>query len=73
MEKIQQVIDSLIPAIALHGGSIELVKVENRIVYLKMLGACLGCPASEFTQKLVIEKMLKEKLPELVKQVVVVE
>lgn len=42
---IEEVLDGLRPMIRRDGGNIEFVKVEDNIVYIKMLGACVGCPA----------------------------
>jgi Fe-S cluster biogenesis protein NfuA len=70
--KIRAILDRLQPFIIADGGGIELVKVQDRIVYVKMLGACVTCPASSFTQKMVLEKTLKEELPQDVTEVVLI-
>lgn len=69
---IEKVLDQLRPAIQGDGGDIELVKYENQIVYVKLHGACVHCPVSQYTLKLGVEEALKELLPEL-KEVVAVE
>jgi Fe-S cluster biogenesis protein NfuA len=71
--KIQAILDRLQPLIAADGGGVELVKVHDGIVYIKMLGACVSCPASYFTQKYVLEKTLKEELPNEVTHVSLVD
>jgi len=68
---VQDIFDQLRPYIEADGGGIELVKIHNGTVYIKMLGACTSCPASTFTQKMVIEKRLKEKIPSITDVVVV--
>lgn len=45
-----------------HYGNIELIKVEDAIVEVKLLGACSGCPSADITQKYIIEDTLKEEL-----------
>jgi Fe-S cluster biogenesis protein NfuA len=60
---IEQVLLELRPMINRDGGNITLVKVENAIVYVKLHGACVGCPASIYTLKLGIEQAIKERVP----------
>lgn len=69
---IEEVLTSLSPLITGHGGNISLVKFENDTVYVKLAGACVGCPASIFTLELGIKEALKAKLPQL-KEVVALE
>ncbi len=59
-EIIQKEIKSFIEA---DGGKIELAKVEKGRVYVKLSGACAGCPAASMTLKFGVERILKEKLP----------
>ena len=53
------------PAVAQDGGDISLVKFEDGIVYLKLQGACSGCPSSSATLKSGIENMLRYYVPEV--------
>ena len=53
------------PLIQGDGGDISLMKYENGIVYVKLFGACVSCPASLYTLKLGIEETLREKIPTL--------
>ena len=66
LKKIDTVLDQIRPNIQMDGGDIELVNVENGIVYIKLHGACVGCPASIFTLKLGIEEALKEHISEVI-------
>lgn len=59
------------PVVALDGGDITFVKFEDEIVYLKMKGACAGCPSSQATLKDGIEVRMKEAFPQI-KEVVAV-
>lgn len=65
IEKIQEVLSTLRPMILNDGGNIEFIKYENNIVYVKLLGACVHCPASMFTLKLGVEEALKAEIPEI--------
>lgn len=51
------------PAIASHGGSVAVERVENSDVYLQMSGGCQGCAASSATLRQGIETMLRAGLP----------
>ena len=54
------------------GGDVELVGVdEDKTVRVRLQGACRGCPGATMTMKMGIERILKERVPE-VKQVVAV-
>ena len=66
LKKIDTVLDQIRPNIQMDGGDIELVNVDNGIVYIKLHGACEGCPASIFTLKLGIEEALKEHISEVI-------
>jgi Fe-S cluster biogenesis protein NfuA len=72
-EKIKEVIEGDIkPALAMDGGSIELVSVEDGVVKVRLSGACMRCPISQYTLVNFVEATLKEKVPE-VKKVIAVE
>jgi Fe-S cluster biogenesis protein NfuA len=68
-ENVQVVLDEIRPALKADGGDVELVGVKDGIVSVRLTGACGGCPMSTMTLKMGIERLLKQKLPE-VKQVV---
>jgi Fe/S biogenesis protein NfuA len=65
-EKIRRLLDTEInPAVAAHGGRVELAGVEDRVVYLSFGGGCHGCGLVDVTHKQGIETRLKELLPEI--------
>lgn len=71
-EKVADVIATVRPALQGHGGDVELVGVEDdNTVKVRLQGACQGCPGAAMTMKMGIERILKEKVPE-VKEVVAV-
>jgi Fe-S cluster biogenesis protein NfuA len=70
-EKVKAALDQIRPALQADGGDVELVGVKDGIVSVKLTGACGGCPMATMTLKRGIEKILKEKVPE-VKEVVAV-
>ncbi len=72
VKQIKRLLQSEIkPVVALDGGDIVFAKYENQILYLKMLGACSGCPSSQATLKDGIEVRMKQAFPEI-KEVVAV-
>ena len=64
-QKVEQALNNIRPALQMDGGDVELVKYEDGVVYVKLLGACGGCPMSTMTLKLFIEERLREELPEV--------
>ena len=64
-EKVIKVIDDLRPFIMNDGGNIEFVKIEDSIVYVRLQGACVGCPMKQFTLSDGIERAIKEEVPEI--------
>ena len=54
------------PKLALDGGGVTLERIENGVVYVKLLGGCIGCSSSNNTVKYVIERQLQIDIhPEL--------
>jgi Fe-S cluster biogenesis protein NfuA len=66
-EKVQKAIAEIRPNLQADGGDIELVDVENRIVKVRLKGACAGCPMSAMTVQWGVENFLKKKIPEVAK------
>ena len=64
-EIIDIINEKIRPAVAQDGGDIIFDKFENNIVYLKLQGACQGCPSATITLKQGIENMLKHYIPEV--------
>lgn len=54
------------PMLASHGGSIELVAVQDFRARVKFGGGCQGCAASALTMKAGVENRVKEMIPEVV-------
>jgi Fe-S cluster biogenesis protein NfuA len=64
--KIKELIETRVrPAVAQDGGDIVFQGFEKGVVYLRMRGACAGCPSSTATLKMGIENMLKHYVPEV--------
>ncbi len=65
-DRVAFVIDRIRPAVQNDGGDIEFVEVTDAgIVKIKMHGACVGCPSSDMTLRIGIERNLKDRIPEV--------
>ena len=65
-EQVQAALDKIRPALQRDGGDVELVDVgEDGVVKVKLQGACGGCPMSQMTLKMGIEKVVKQSVPQV--------
>ncbi|NPB06960.1 MAG: NifU family protein [Aquificae bacterium] len=65
-EEIEEVLDQIRPGLRFDGGDVELVDVkEDGTVLVRLMGACSGCAMSTLTLKAGIERVLKEKFPQI--------
>ncbi|HBM90818.1 MAG TPA: NifU family protein [Rhodospirillaceae bacterium] len=64
--QIKDLLDNRIrPAVAQDGGDVAFERYEDGIVYLRLKGACAGCPSATATLKYGIENMLRHFIPEV--------
>ena len=70
-EQVERAINIIKPALRADGGDLELVDVKDGVVTVRLLGACAGCPSSQMTLKMGVERRLKEEVPEI-KEVIAV-
>ena len=65
-EKVQDALEKVRPSLQADGGDVQLVDVDaNGLVKVRLTGACGGCPMSQMTLKMGIEKVLKQNVPEV--------
>ena len=65
--QIRELIETRVrPAVANDGGDIVYRGFNKGVVFLKMQGACAGCPSSTATLKHGIESLLKHYVPEVI-------
>ena len=65
-ENIKDALENIRPYLQRDGGDVEFVEyTEDKIVKVRLQGACHGCPAAQMTLKNGIEKILKEQYPEI--------
>ena len=71
-EKVEEALNSIRVYLQADGGDVELVEVEeDGTVKVRLTGACKGCPMSQMTLQMGVERTLKEKIPEVIKVVAV--
>ncbi|XP_057782271.1 nifU-like protein 1, chloroplastic [Salvia miltiorrhiza] len=68
-ENVDKVLDNVRPYLITDGGNVDVVSVENGVVSLKLQGACESCPSSTTTMKMGIERVLKEKFGDEIKDI----
>ena len=74
LRKIEAVLEERVrPALRAHGGEIEIDRLEEGVLYVKLLGQCAGCPSADLTNETIVEAELVQALPELVRKVAVVQ
>jgi len=71
-EKVEQELVEVKQFLRGDGGDCEVVSAENGQVKVRLKGACQGCPFAAITMKMRVEKIIKDRVPE-VKEVVSVE
>ena len=65
-ERVENALQKVRPSLQADGGDVQLVDVdEDGLVKVKLMGACGGCPMSQMTLKMGIEKILKQNVPEV--------
>lgn len=67
LARIEEVLDQEIRAgLRADGGQVEVVGIdEDKIVQVRMLGACSACPSATITLTMGIEAALKARIPEI--------
>ena len=65
-QRIEELFETQInPAIASHGGHVELAEVAGTTVYLRLGGGCQGCASANMTLKHGIEQAIRQEIPEV--------
>ena len=66
-DKIEEVLDSIRPALRSDGGDVELIDYDedDGVVQLRLMGACGSCPVSMMTLRQGIERRLMMAVPQV--------
>ncbi len=71
-ELLKQVLEQIRPNLQADGGDMSYVGVDDEgVVSLELLGHCAGCPMSQLTLSMGIERILKEHVPGVTRVVAV--
>ena len=74
LKRIEAVLDEKVrPSLRAHGGEIQVDRLENGVLYVKLLGQCAGCPSADLTNETLVEAEVVKALPELVQKVAVIQ
>ncbi|MBA5942236.1 MAG: NifU family protein [Methanophagales archaeon] len=66
IEEVKKVIEKEIkPLLAMEGGGIELIGVDDGLVKVRLQGACASCCSSQYTLVYTVEARLKDRIPEV--------
>lgn len=63
--KIEDAIKTLRPFLEADGGDIQLLRVEDNVAKVKLLGACQSCEMSAMTLKAGVEEAVKKAVPQI--------
>ena len=64
--QVKEILHKVRPYLQRDGGDIKFISFEDGIVYVEMLGACVGCGALDSTLKDGIEAILLEEVPGII-------
>jgi Fe-S cluster biogenesis protein NfuA len=66
LEQVEQALDTIRPYLLTDGGNVSVEEITpEKVVRLKLLGACGTCPMSIMTLKAGIEEAIKKAVPEI--------
>ena len=66
LEAVEKLMEEEInPALATHGGGATIVTVKDAKVYVELQGGCRGCMGARMTMKNGIERLFKERVPDV--------
>jgi len=65
-EKIEKALDEVREFLRMEGGDVELGEIsDDGRVKVRLMGACGHCPFAALTLKMRVEKLVKERVPEV--------
>lgn len=65
-DRVNRVIELIRPAVQADGGDLEFVGItDQRVVQIRFHGACVGCPSSEMTLQMGVERNVRQHVPEI--------
>ena len=70
-DRVRAALELIRPAIQMDGGDVRLESVIDGTVTVSLLGTCESCPISPVTLKQGVERLLRERVPEVTEVVAV--
>ena len=66
-EKVEQALEKIRPSLQMDGGNIDLIDVDEneKVVKVKLTGACGSCPMAQMTLKNGVEEVIRQFVPDL--------
>ncbi|MFV2072345.1 MAG: NifU family protein [Thermoanaerobaculales bacterium] len=64
-ERVRFALDEVRPALQADGGDVELVRIDEEVVRIHLLGACRGCPMADSTLVEFVAERIKLYAPEI--------
>ena len=64
-ERVQAVLTDLSPLLRVDGGGVRFDRIEGDTLYIRLTGACIGCPGADITLKYGIESAVTGAIPEI--------
>lgn len=61
-ELVIKTIEKVRPYLQNDGGDVQFVKLDNDIVYVRVIGACVGCMSLEYTLKEGVEALILDEV-----------
>ena len=65
-KQVKEILHKVRPYLQRDGGDVRYIRFEDGIVYVEMMGACVGCSALDSTLKDGIEAILLEEVPGII-------
>jgi len=64
--RVASALETVRPYLHSHGGNVELVEVDDRVVRVRLVGSCCSRPSSEITMKSAIERAIHDAAPDVI-------
>lgn len=64
-QKVEAALDQVRPRLQMDGGNVRLVDIVDDVVKVELEGACKGCPMSQLTLQMGIERTVLKEVPEI--------
>lgn len=64
-EKVNALLDKIRPYIEMHGGDVQLLRIEDDTAVLKVHGACVDCSLASVTYNKTVGPLIIKEVPEI--------